>query len=69
MTVLPSVTGVKVRSRWNFEAGQAVKQGYEGSLEMVKVSPGAQWAWLMLDSMSRVKARFFCAVKGSSTKI
>ena len=38
------------RSRRNFEAGQAVKLGIRGSLRTVKVSPGDQWAWLMLDS-------------------
>ena len=38
------------RSRRNFEAGQAVKLGIGGSLRTVKVSPGDQWAWLMLDS-------------------
>ena len=38
------------RSRWNFEAGQAVKLGIRGSLSTVKVSPGNRWAWLMFDS-------------------
>ena len=38
------------QSRRNSEGGQTVKQGIEGSLEMVKAAPGARWAWLMLDS-------------------
>ena len=41
------------RSRPNFEAGQAIKQAVEASLyglETVKASPGARWAWLMLNS-------------------
>ena len=37
-------------SRPNFEGGQAVKQTVEASLETVKASPGAQWAWLMLNN-------------------
>ena len=42
MTVLPPATGVEVRS-----SGQARNQE---QLRTVKVTPGDQWAWLMLDS-------------------
>ena len=46
-------------SRRNFGAGQAVKVGIGGSLEMVKGSPGDRWAWLMLDSQGS-RADFWC---------
>ena len=47
------------RSRRNFEASEAVKLGIGGSLETVKVSPGDQWAWLMLDSQGSMPD-FWC---------
>ena len=59
MTILPPATRVKVRSRRNFEAGQAVKQSVEASLEMVKASPGVRWAWLMPNSQ-RSRPNFQC---------
>ena len=53
------MTGVKVRSSGQDEAGQTVKLGIGGSLRTVKVSPGNQWAWLMLDSQ-RSRPDFRC---------
>ena len=37
-----------------------VKQGIEGSLETVKASPSARWAWLMLDSQGS-RPNFRCS--------
>ena len=47
------------QSRRNFEAGQTVKLGIGGSLRVVKVSPGNQWAWLMLNSQG-TRPDFWC---------
>ena len=46
-------------SRWNFEAGQAVKVGIRGSLETVEGSPGDRWAWLLLNSQGS-RPDFWC---------
>ena len=50
MTVLTPATGVKVRSSGQDEILKLVKRSVETSLEMVKASPGARWAWLMPNS-------------------
>ena len=54
-------------SRRNFGAGQTIKVGFGGSIEMVKGSTGDWWAWLIPDSQGS-RPDFWC-VKGSSTKI
>ena len=48
------------RSRRSFEAGQGVKQTARASLETVKAAPGAQWAWLMLNSQGS-RLNFWCS--------
>ena len=54
-----SKLGQVKRSRRNFEAGQAVKRSVEASLETVKGSPGARWAWLMPNSQGS-RSNFQC---------
>ena len=48
------------RSRPNLEPGQVVKQTVKANLEMVKTSPSAQWAWLMLTHSQGSRPNFQC---------
>ena len=54
------------QSRRNFEAGQAVKLGLGGSLEMVKGSPPRQSMGVVNAGWSRVKARFSVRSRGQA---